>query len=212
LIRVVATCSNFGMHVKWRALAAFALVGGAPAVAVGQPSGARSAGAAAATAKPRSAAPHGRPAAATDAVLPGFEALADGSTRLFIEFTGPVTYDAKPAHGSITYVLKGAHVDRRNNYNPLVTVHFNTPVTSARLVPHGRDLWFVVALRADVQPTVSVDAAKDGGSVMRIEFPKGDYVPSGAGAPPPADSAAAAQPTPRTAPSEKPAEADRSDH
>ncbi len=40
----------------------------------------------------------------------------------------------QPTHlqrGAIVYVLKGAHVDKRNNYNPLVTVHFNTPVTSA---------------------------------------------------------------------------------
>ena len=75
-------------------------------------------------------------------------------------------------------MLKGAYVDKRNNYNPLVTVHFNTPVTSARLVPHGGDLWFVVDLRAAVTPTVTLDATKDGGSMLRIDFPKGDYLPS----------------------------------
>ena len=69
-------------------------------------------------------------------------------------------YDTKPSRGAIVYVLKGAHVDKRNNFNPLVTVHFNTPVTSARLVPHGKDLWFVVDLSASVQPTVTMDAAK----------------------------------------------------
>ena len=73
-------------------------------------------------------------------------------------------------------MLPGAHVDRFNNYNPLVTVHFNTPVTSARLVPHGQDLWFVIDLRANVQPTVAMDAAKDGAAMMRIEFPKGEYL------------------------------------
>jgi hypothetical protein len=109
-------------------------------------------------------------------------------------------------------VLKGAHVGKRNNYNPLVTVAFNTPVTSARLTPHGRDLWFVVALRADVQPTVTMDAAKEGGAVLRIEFPKGDYVPS-ASAPaasasdssptPPAPATSASAGTPETAPSDR---------
>ena len=88
-------------------------------------------------------------AGAPDAILPGFETLADGSTRLFVQLhqAGHVRR-AKAAQGTLTYVLKGAHVDKRNNFNPLVTVHFNTPVTSARLVPHGSDLWFVVDLRA----------------------------------------------------------------
>jgi hypothetical protein len=117
-------------------------------------------------------------------LTPGFETLADGSTRLFVELSKPVAYETKTAHGSITYVLKGVHVDRRNNYNPLVTVHFNTPVTSARLVPHGRDLWFVVELRAQVEPTVAMDAAKDGSAMMRIELPKGQYLPAGSVAPP----------------------------
>src|SRR5579859_1177582 len=111
-----------------------------------------------------------------DAILPGFETLADGSTRLFVMLTKPVQYEVRPARGVITYVLKGAYVDKRNNYNPLVTVHFNTPVTSARLVPHGGDLWFVVDLRADVAPQVTMDATKEGGAMLRIELPKGDYL------------------------------------
>jgi hypothetical protein len=129
-----------------------------------------------------------------DAVLPGFETLADGSSRLFVQLSKSAAYDTKTAAGTITYVLKGVHVDRRNNYNPLVTVHFNTPVTSARLVPHGQDLWFVVDLRANVQPTVTMDAAKDGAAMLRIEFPKGDYLPAASTNP---DGTAAA---PSTAP------------
>lgn len=115
---------------------------------------------------------------APDATMPGFETLADGSSRLFVELTKPVKYETKTAKGTITYVLKGAHVSRRNNYNPLVTVHFNTPIASARLVPHGGDLWFVVSLRADAQPTATLDGTKDGGSMLRVEFPKGDYLPA----------------------------------
>ena len=134
-------------------------------------------------------------AGAPDAILPGFETLADGSTRLFVQLTKPASYAAKAARGTLTYVLKGAYVDKRNNFNPLVTVHFNTPVTSARLVPHGSDLWFVVDLRANVTPTVTMDATKDGGAMLRIEFPKGDYLP-GEGSPAPP---AAAPPTPAPA-------------
>jgi hypothetical protein len=121
--------------------------------------------------------------------MAGFETLGDGSTRLFVELTKPVTYDTKAGRAAITYVLKGVRVDRRNNQNPLVTVHFNTPVASARLVPHGRDLWFVVDLRANVQPTVAMDASKDGTTLLRVAFPKGEYLP----APPAAASAPAAE-------------------
>jgi len=137
---------------------------------------------------------------ASSLALPGFETMGDGSTRLFVELSRPVAYDTKVSAAAITYVLKGASAGRRNNTNPLVTVHFNTPVTSARLVPHGHDLWFVVQLRAKVQPAVTMDAAKDGSAVMRIDLPKGDYLPAASDdaktATQPAGSAGAA-PSPR---------------
>jgi hypothetical protein len=146
-----------------------------------------------------------------DAILPGFETLADGSTRLFVILTRPVQYETKPGRGTITYVLKGAYVDKRNNFNPLVTVHFNTPVTSARLVPHGNDLWFVVDLRANVTPTVTMDATKDGGAMLRIDMPKGDYLPGAAPPTPPTPPTPpvppAAAPSPTPAPAHPPAPA-----
>jgi len=115
---------------------------------------------------------------APDATMPGFETLADGTSRLFVELSKPVTYETKTGKGTITYVLKGAHVSRRNNFNPLVTVHFNTPIANARLVPHGSDLWFVIVMRAKAEPAVALDATKDGGSMLRVEFPKGNYLPA----------------------------------
>jgi len=111
------------------------------------------------------------------AIMPCFETLADGSTRLFIELSKPVAYEAKSGHGSVTYVLKGARVERRNNLNPLVTTFFNTPVTTAQLVSRGRDLAFVLALRSNVEPVVTMSSNGDGGAVMSIQFPKGDYLP-----------------------------------
>jgi hypothetical protein len=138
-----------------------------------------------------------------DAAVPGFETLGDGSTRLFIELAKPVTYVARPGRGSITFVLQGAHISRWNNTNPLVTVHFNTPVTEARLVPHGKDLWFVIGLRANVQPTVSMDAAKEGGAVLHIAFAKGDYLPAGV-APPESEPSPPSSPPPAPPPSRPP--------
>jgi len=106
----------------------------------------------------------------------GFETRADGSTSLSVETSQPLSYGTLVGRGRITYVLKGARVGHRNNSNPLVTVHFNTPVTRAQLLPRGRDLWFVIDLRASVQPTVTTEPAQGGRWVLRFDFPKGDYL------------------------------------
>ncbi len=116
--------------------------------------------------------------AGVDATMTGFETRPDGSTRLFVELTEPVAYETKVGHSSVVYVLKGARVGRRNNQNPLVTTHFNTPMTSARLTPRGRDLWLVVDLRAKVQPVSGMDASDGGAALLHIDFPKGAYLPT----------------------------------
>jgi hypothetical protein len=110
------------------------------------------------------------------ATLPGFEMLAEGGSRLFVELSQNVQVDERRARGSLTYVLHGAHVTVHNNTNPLVTVHFNTPVATARLVPAGHDLLFVVALRADASPTWKLNPGKEGSSVLTVDFPKGSYI------------------------------------
>ena len=110
------------------------------------------------------------------ATLPGFEMLAEGGSRLFVELSQSVQVDERKARGSLTYVLHGAHVTVHNNTNPLVTVHFNTPVASARLVPSGHDLLFVVSLRADATPTWKINPGKEGSSVLTVDFPKGSWV------------------------------------
>lgn len=110
------------------------------------------------------------------ATLPGFEMLGEGGSRLFVELSQTVQVEERRARGTLTYVLKGAHVTVHNNENPLVTVHFNTPVTRARLVPAGHDLLFVVDLRADVTPTWKMNPAKEGSAILSIEFAKGTYI------------------------------------
>ncbi len=110
------------------------------------------------------------------ATLPGFEMLGEGGSRVFVELTQSVQVEERHARGTVTYVLKGAHVTVHNNQNPLVTVHFNTPVTRARLVPTGNDLLFILDLRATVTPTWKLEAGKEGSAVLNIDFPKGSYV------------------------------------
>ena len=114
-----------------------------------------------------------------EATLPGFETLADGTTRLFVQLTKTVPVEERKAGGTVTYVLKGAHVGIWNNTNALVTTHFNTPVTRARLVPHGADIFFVVELRANVAPAFRMAATKDGTAMLQVEFTKGDFLNGG---------------------------------
>lgn len=117
-----------------------------------------------------------RAASGPSATFPGFEALPDGGSRLFLSLSDKVTVEEQASAGTLTYVLKGAHVSVRNDTNSLVTVHFNTPVTRAKLVPRGHDLLFVVELRAAVKPTWKVVEGPDKQNVLTIDFPKGDYL------------------------------------
>lgn len=129
--------------------------------------------------------------AGPQATFPGFEQLPDGGSRLFVQLSQTVPVEERRAQGSITYVLKGAHARVFNDTNSLVTVHFNTPVASARLVPQGNDVLFVVALRATASPTFKVQDNQDKTSTLMIDFPKGDFggggegLETGTGEPPP---------------------------
>ena len=107
--------------------------------------------------------------------IPGFEQLPDGGSRLFVQLTQNVQVEERKAQGSITYILKGAHVRVHNNMNALVTVHFNTPVSRARLRPAGKDLHFVVELRAATTPTWKMTDGPDKTAMLTIDFPKGDF-------------------------------------
>lgn len=114
------------------------------------------------------------------ATFPGFESLPDGGSRLFVQLNQSVPVEERRAAGSITYVLKGAHLRVHNDSNALVTVHFNTPVFRARLVPQGNDLLFILELRSAATPTFKMSANQDKTSTLQIDFPKGDFTSDGA--------------------------------
>jgi hypothetical protein len=137
------------------------------------------------------------------AKVSGFEMLPDGGSRLFVQLSRQVDVDqAKdmaadngPPHGRhgrsakqgpraaltrLTFMLKGTELTRANDANSLETIDFNTPVVRARLQPSGRDLRFVILLRADVTPTMKIIPAKDNGAMLQIDFPQGSYVAPGA--------------------------------
>lgn len=113
------------------------------------------------------------------ATLPGFEMLPDGGSRLFVELTHTANVTERKDARSLTYVIQGAHVVHRNNENALVTVHFNTPVTRARLLPVRGDVVFSVELRADTASTWKLVDGPEGSSVLQIDFPSGAFIPAG---------------------------------
>ncbi len=114
------------------------------------------------------------------ATLPGFELLPDGGSRFFVELTKTATVAEKREGRTITYLISGARVNLRNNENALVTVHFNTPVTRARLFPVRGNVAFAIELRADTTATWRmVDNADGTASILQVDFPKGAYLPAG---------------------------------
>ena len=110
------------------------------------------------------------------ATFPGFEQLPDGGSRLFVQLSQSVPVEERRAQGSVTYVLKGAHLRVHNDANALVTVHFNTPVFRARLAPQGNDLLFILELRSAATPTFKLSDNQDKSSTLQIDFPKGDFL------------------------------------
>jgi hypothetical protein len=111
---------------------------------------------------------------------PGFHLTSDGGSEVMVEFSktlpAPTEHRAK---GSITYVFKGARITKHNNSNPLVTVHFNTPIAVARLVPKGADVHLVIELRggAEALPTTGIRAGTEGaGAQFFAKFAPGHFI------------------------------------
>ncbi|HSO34661.1 MAG TPA: hypothetical protein VLT33_19135 [Labilithrix sp.] len=110
------------------------------------------------------------------ATFPGFEQLPDGGSRFFVQLSQTVPVEERRAQGSITYVLKGAHLRVHNDSHSLVTVHFNTPVFRASLTPSGSDLLFILELRSAAVPAFKIQDNQDKTSTLTIDFPKGDFI------------------------------------
>jgi hypothetical protein len=64
----------------------------------------------------------------------GFDEHADGSSRLYVKLSHPVSVEPTQSGTHLTYVLVGTRIPIRNNKNPLITSHFGSQVVSARLV------------------------------------------------------------------------------
>lgn len=110
------------------------------------------------------------------ATFPGFEQLPDGGSRFFVHVSQNVAVEERKAQGSVSYVLRGAHLRVHNDSNALVTVHFNTPVFRARLTQQGNDLLFVLELRSAATPTFKIGESTDKTATLQVDFAKGDFL------------------------------------
>jgi hypothetical protein len=88
-----------------------------------------------------------------------------------------VTWERRDSADRIVIVLHDATIHLHNNLNPLVTQFFPvTPVASARLERHRRDLHLVIELKAASGATVTTQQGDDGYFYLFVDFPAGQYL------------------------------------
>ena len=98
--------------------------------------------------------------------------LPNGESQLVLRMTKPVDVQIRRAGGGVVFFLPGVRVGTRNNTNPLITTHFNTPLSMARLVAAKQGAELVVELREAVQPRHKVTRGPYGTMELEIILPR----------------------------------------
>ncbi|MBN2343626.1 MAG: hypothetical protein JXX29_19365 [Deltaproteobacteria bacterium] len=110
---------------------------------------------------------------------PGFFMTADGGSRIFIQTTAPLEYKQKTSKKKIVLTFKDTKVHLSNNQNPLVTLHFNTPLRKAYLKKYKKKTELILELKTKTTPAISQSTDADGYSYLFIDFPPGQYPQGG---------------------------------
>ncbi|MCA9582042.1 MAG: hypothetical protein KC416_09630 [Myxococcales bacterium] len=105
----------------------------------------------------------------------GFQRMADGGTRVFLQVTAEVTPESGWKKDKFVVTLPGTKVYLRNNRLPLDTRFFNTPVNNTKIRRHKKDTVVELTMRKKVAPTVRYSHGQGGYWFIFLEFPKGDY-------------------------------------
>ena len=101
---------------------------------------------------------------------PGFMMHEDGSC-FFVQTSKQVRFDTRQSEGRFELVLRNTGVHLKNNYLPLETQFFTTPVTRATVQRSGkRDVTMVFEMREDVTPSVTQKQGKDGFNYVFVKF------------------------------------------
>ena len=135
------------------------------------------------------------------ATYPGFRMLQDGRSEVWLLVTRQVAVSSREAKGEVVYFIEGAQVGVNNNTNPLVTTHFNTPVSRAYLRRVKRGAELVVVLREPVAPTHATTVEPGGTMVLRVTVGKAhkDYASESLVPGPQLSSRGSGPPAPRSA-------------
>jgi len=106
---------------------------------------------------------------------PGFLMRPDGGSRIFIQTTKALDYKRDAKKKRITLRFENTNVYLSNNRNPLVTIHFNTPVKRAYLQRRMKTAELIVELKVDSEATITQFADGDGYHYLFVDFPAGQY-------------------------------------
>jgi len=102
---------------------------------------------------------------------PGFVMRKDGSSYFFVQTSKPVDVATKKSEGRFNLVLRNTKVHLKNNYLPLETQFFDTPVNRATVQRKGRsDVVMLFEMREDVTPTIRQERGKDGFNYVFVDF------------------------------------------
>ena len=123
--------------------------------------------------------PEGIAAAPGSAALvtwPGFQMLANGGSRVFVQTSVEVKPELKRDGHSLHVTLHAISLPKGNARLPLDTSFFNTPVKTVRARAR-KDGGVVVEidLRSNVSPSLRTERAATGYFFVYLDFPAGKY-------------------------------------
>lgn len=122
---------------------------------------------------------------------PGFQLLPEGQgSRVFVQILKgskisaidqPVKVEKPPfkaAPNTLVYKFPESVVLLKNNYNPLISKYFNTPVSKTRMKKHKKRVYMIIELKLSVIPLrEKFILYKDDLYFFFIEFEPGNYLP-----------------------------------
>lgn len=119
-----------------------------------------------------------QPGGAALVTWPGFQQLANGGSRVFIQTSVPVNPTLGREGSTLQVTLPGVSLPPGNARRPLDTSFFNTPVKSVHAkVRKGAGVVIEVELRskASVSPSLHSEKAANGYFFVYLDFPAGNY-------------------------------------
>jgi hypothetical protein len=109
---------------------------------------------------------------------PGFQQLANGGSRVFVQTSVPVTPSLKREGSQLHLILPGVSLPPGNARLPLDTSFFNTPVRSVRAkLRKGEGVVVEIELRgkSSATPNLHSEKAQNGYFFVYVDFPAGSY-------------------------------------